>query len=493
MMDDVFGPDGPPPESAATVPYNVEAEQALLGNLLYDNRTFEQVEDLLQPQFFYLEAHQAIFTAIQRLRESQQLADPTTLKSFFDSDEKLKGVGGARYLRDLAENIVSLANTRDYALRIRDLYLRRELMGVFDTARHDAATPSVDQDAIKIIERTEQDLFGLATFGESEKSAVALAKAMTEAIKTAQAAFDRQSEVTGVTTGFRDLDRKLGGLHGSDLIILAGRPSMGKTALATNIALNAARAFHRTNGLDGAPTVFFSLEMSAEQLGNRILADLASIASDRMRRGDLEPDDFPKFAAALRDMQKVPLFIDDTASLSISALRTRARRLKRSHDIGLIIVDYLQLMSGSSSRSSENRVLEISEITRGMKILAKDLDVPVIALSQLSRKVEDREDKRPQLADLRESGSIEQDADVVMFVYRDEYYMERAEPKRRDNETQEKFEERYEIWQQTFSDVKNTAEVILAKQRHGPIGPVRMYFDGTFTRFGNLDEVHDPR
>jgi replicative DNA helicase len=288
------------------------------------------------------------------------------------------------------------------------------------------------------------------------------------------------------------LDRKLGGLHPSDLLILAGRPSMGKTALATNIAFAAAKAHMRTNGDEGAGVAFFSLEMSAEQLATRILADEAQVASEKIRRGDLKPEDFQRFSEASSILSRVPFYVDDTPALSIAAVRTRARRLARTSggNLGLIVVDYLQLLRGTGGKSSENRVQEVSEITRGLKAIAKELDVPVVALSQLSRAVEQREDKRPQLSDLRESGSIEQDADVVMFVYREQYYLERAEPNRRPDEADDKFNDRYQRWQQRLGEVHNTGEVIIAKQRHGPIGTVRLQFDGQFTKFGNLAENH---
>jgi replicative DNA helicase len=309
----------------------------------------------------------------------------------------------------------------------------------------------------------------------------------------AEAAFKRSGKTTGVSSGFTDLDKLLGGLHPSDLLILAGRPSMGKTALATNIAFNAAKAYKpaktpdgRTIAEDGAVVGFFSLEMSAEQLATRILAEESGISGDRIRRGDVSHEDFDKFVQASQRLSSVPLFIDDTPALSIAALRTRARRLKRQQGLDLIVVDYLQLMQGTpGARGAENRVQEISEITRGLKSVAKDLNVPVIALSQLSRAVEQREDKRPQLADLRESGSIEQDADVVMFVFREEYYLGRAEPTRRPEESDDKFNDRYGRWQERLQQVHGTGEVLIAKQRHGPIGKVTLRFDGETTKFSN--------
>jgi replicative DNA helicase len=338
------------------------------------------------------------------------------------------------------------------------------------------------------METAESKLFSLAETGELKTSFVTLRDSILTSIENAEKAFNTKGQVTGVTTGLRDLDQKLGGLHKSDLVILAGRPSMGKTALATNIAFNAARTYAQSGGQDGAIIAFFSLEMSHDQLTTRILADQSSISSDALRRGQITEDQFREFARAAHSLSSIPLYIDDTPALSISAIRTRARRLKRRHGLGMIVIDYLQLLRGSGSRQSEsNRVLEISEITRGLKALAKELQVPVLALSQLSRAVETREDKRPMLSDLRESGTIEQDSDVVMFVYREEYYLSREEPSQRANETIDKFNDRYAQWSQRLQDTANKAETIIAKQRHGPIGTVKLYFDPNFTRFSDLE------
>jgi replicative DNA helicase len=331
----------------------------------------------------------------------------------------------------------------------------------------------------------------LAQSGEMNRGFVKLERSLTSSIHMAEAAYKRDSHVTGVTTGLRDLDRKLGGLQKSDLVILAGRPSMGKTALATNIAFSAARALHDTGGKEGSAVAFFSLEMSNEQLATRLLGEHSNVPSDKIRRGEIKQDDFSKFLEATKVLSRVPLFIDDTPGLTVAALRTRSRRLKRLvPSLGMIVIDYLQLLRGGSRRE-ENRVQEISEITRGLKGLAKELELPVLALSQLSRAVENREDKRPQLADLRESGSIEQDADVVMFVYREEYYHTRSEPSRRQDESDEKYNHRYERWQQRGEEVRNVAEVLIAKQRHGPIGTVQLHFDGAYTRFSNLEKHFD--
>ncbi len=314
-----------------------------------------------------------------------------------------------------------------------------------------------------------------------------LEKSLVVSLKMAEEAYKRDSHVTGVTTGLRDLDRKLGGMQKSDLVILAGRPSMGKTALATNIAFSAARAFHDSDGKEGAGVAFFSLEMSNEQLATRLLGEHSSVPSDKIRRGEVKAEDFSRFLEATKILSRAPLYIDDTPGLSVASLRTRARRLKRMvPHIGMIVIDYLQLLQGSSRRE-DNRVQEVSEITRGLKALAKELNIPVIALSQLSRAVEMREDKRPQLADLRESGSIEQDADVVMFVYREEYYHARAEPTRRADENEDKFNSRSQRWMERGEEIRNIAEVLIAKQRHGPIGTVELHFDGPFTRFSDLE------
>ena len=374
--------------------------------------------------------------------------------------------------------------------------LRRSLIELGSEVVNRAFEVTIEESAVQQIEEAERNLYELATTGEFEGGFIPLSEAMAEAIDSAEAAFKRSSHVTGVTTGLIDLDRKLGGLHPSDLVILAGRPSMGKTALATNIAFNAAAAYRettdeegRTQVAEGAKVAFFSLEMSAEQLANRILAEQTEIPSDRIRRGEVSRDDFPRFLEAVQRLQHINLFIDDTPALSIPQLRTRARRLKRQHGLGLVVVDYLQLLQPGGVTRNDNRVQEVSEITRGLKALAKELDLPVLALSQLSRAVEQREDKRPQLADLRESGSIEQDADVVMFIFREEYYHERAEPKARADEADDRFEQRHSRWQEHGDKIHNVADINIAKQRHGPIGSVHLLFESALTRFGNLERT----
>jgi replicative DNA helicase len=462
-------------------PHNIEAEQALLGALLVNNVVFEKVGELLQPANFYDPVHGRIYGAIATLINRGQIADPKTLRGVFDNDPALTAVGGANYLVDLAANIVTIFNVEDYARLIQDLYLRRQLIGLGTDVVNDAFQHDLDKPATSQIESAESKLFELARTGETDRGFIKLEKALTTSIKMAEAAHKRDSHITGVTTGLRDMDRKMGGLQRSDLVILAGRPSMGKTALATNIAFNAANAFYKSEGREGSAVAFFSLEMSSEQLATRLLGDVSSVPSDKIRRGETKNEDFTKFVEASQILSRVPLYIDDTPGLAVAALRTRARRLKRMvPHLGLIVIDYLQLLRGSGSKREENRVQEVSEITRSLKALAKELDVPVLALSQLSRAVENREDNRPQLSDLRESGSIEQDADVVMFVYREEYYLDRqGEPK--------SDEKNFDKWHKDMERAHNIADIIVAKQRHGPIGTVRLHFDGQFTRFSNLE------
>lgn len=472
-------------------PHNEEAEQAVLGAILVNNRAFEKVGEFLRPEHFFDPANQKIFAAIMKMIDRGQVANPLTLKAYFEQDNDLREIGGTDYLAQLAAAIVTVTNIEDYGRIIHDGYLRRQLIEVGEDMVNTAYKHELDVTANDQIEEAEKKLFELASFGDVKGDFIPFERALKAAIDTAEAAFRRTSHVTGVTSGLRDLDSKLGGLHPSDLLILAGRPSMGKTALATNIAFNAAKAYMLSGGKEGAPVGFFSLEMSAEQLALRILADQAEVSGDKIRRGDIAASDFPKFVEASQYLARVPFFVDDTPALTITAVRTRCRRLKRTQGLGLVVVDYLQLLrGGGTGRGPENRVQEISEITRGLKAIAKELHVPVIALSQLSRSVEQREDKRPQLSDLRESGSIEQDADVVMFVFREQYYLERAEPGQRPDESQDKFNDRYQRWQERLGQVHNTAEVIIGKQRHGPVGTVRLFFDGNFTRFGDLDTQH---
>ena len=473
-------------------PVNYEAEQALLGAILENNYAYERVADFLRPEHFADPVHGRIFEACGKLIERGQQANAITLKVLFDRDEDLAEVGGAQYLSKLQSSTVTIINAADYGRTVYDLFLRRELIALGEDVVNDAFEQDIDVTATDQIESAEQKLYSLAEAGQTEGGLTTFKSAVVEAVNMAGAAKDRDSHVAGVSTGFRELDKLLGGLHQSDLIILAGRPAMGKTSLATNIAASAAMTRRKEKGPDGSeievPEVvaFFSLEMSAEQLATRILAEATEVRSDAMRRGEIGEKEFSKIFDASRALYTLPLFIDDTAALTIGALRTRARRLKRQHGLNLIVVDYLQLMQGSAGTRSENRVQEVSEITRGLKAVAKELNVPVLALSQLSRQTEQRDDKRPQLSDLRESGSIEQDADVVMFIYREEYYLMREKPSQRANEKDDDFVRREARYGERQEESRNKAEVIVAKQRHGPIGTIELAFQGEFTRFSDL-------
>ena len=471
-------------------PHNLEAEQALLGALLVNNEALNKVSDYLQAEHFFLPVHGRIFEAAGKLIDRGLIADPVTLKQYFERDDALVDVGGAQYLVRLANAAVTVIDAGHYGQVIFDLAVKRELILIGEDVVNTAYDGEVEEDSSAQIEQAEQRLFSLSETGRSEGGFRAFRSALTEAIEAADAAFKRDGKLTGVSSGLRDLDQKLGGLHASDLIILAGRPAMGKTALATNIAFNAAALAMDSMQRDaegnlkpgeGAVVGFFSLEMSAEQLATRILAEQVETASDKLRRGQLDQGAFDRIVQVSQRLEQMPLYIDDTPALTISALRTRARRLKRTHGLGAVVVDYLQLLR-PASRSNDNRVQEISEITQGLKALAKELNIPVLALSQLSRAVEQREDKRPQLADLRESGSIEQDADVVMFVFREEYYHERQEPEMGTPE--------HATWMEKANRIHGIGEVIIGKQRHGPTGTVKLQFTREFTRFSDLDQTH---
>jgi len=484
--------------SLRSPPHNFEAEVQLLGAILANNRAFDRVVDFLRPEHFADDRHARIFEACGKLIGRGQLASATTLKNYFEQDSTLTEIGGVQYLAKLAGSAVTIINAAEHGRLVHDLYLRRQLIGLGEEVVNRAYAHDLDTGAKEQIEQAEQQLFNLATTGDQDGQLKPLRLAVNAAIDMAEAAFKRESHITGVTTGLDGLDRKLGGLHRSDLVILAGRPSMGKTALATKIAFKAAEAYRErtleegtVEVAEGAKVAFFSLEMSAEQLATHLLAEMTEVPSDKIRRGDVRGDDFPRFVEASQQLASMPLFIDDTPALSVSALRTRARRLQRRQGLGMIVIDYLQLLVPPPGTRSENRVQEISAITRGLKALAKELNVPVLALSQLSRAVEQREDKRPQLADLRESGTIEQDADVVMFVYREAYYLEREQPNQRPEESDEKFHDRLDKWQQRATKMHNVADVIIGKQRHGPIGTVSLLFEGAFTKFYNLPEGYD--
>ncbi|MBE7636997.1 replicative DNA helicase [Sneathiella sp. P13V-1] len=460
-----------------SMPHNLDAERDLLGAILINNEAAAKVNAFLKPEHFFEGVHARIYEAVSILIDRGEIADPVTLKSYFDRDEALADIGGAQYLARLAASATTIINAENYGRIIYDLALRRELINLGEDIVNTAYDSELTETSSTQIENAERQLFALAETGSHEGGLSPVRNAVSQAVKSIEEAFQRDGNLVGVTTGLRDMDAKLGGLHNSDLLILAGRPSMGKTSLATNICYNAAKAHKNSDGKEGAAVAFFSLEMSAEQLVGRILAEATEISSEKLRRGDLTDDEFAnRLVPQSAMLAELPLFIDDTPAISIAALRTRARRLKRSHGLGLIVVDYLQLMKGSGR--TDSRVQEISEVTQGLKAVAKELDIPVIALSQLSRQVESRDDKRPQLSDLRESGSIEQDADVVMFVYREEYYEGRKEPT---EGTPEHIE-----WQERMARVHNMAEVIIGKQRHGPIGNVRLQFQSEFTRFGDL-------
>ena len=466
------------------MPHSIEAEQQLLGGLLNNNDLYYSLEDKVDPEHFYDPVHSRIFEIISTRIKDGKLASAVTVNTFLTEDEGLKELGGSSYLAQLMAGSVASAAIKDYSKLVYDLAIRRELIILGQEISSRAQSIKVDEQPEEQIILAEQNLYKIGDSGKSETGFKSFLKALGEAVQVANAAHHRDGNLAGISTGFIDLDKKMGGLHSSDLIILAGRPSMGKTSLATNIAYNIAKSFKKNDNADGtSETVnggivgFYSLEMSAEQLAARILSETAEIPSEQIRRGDMTESEFRRFVEAAKSIESSPLFIDDTPALTIAQLASRARRLKRTHGLDALIIDYLQLVRAGSSR--DNRVNEISEITQGLKAIAKELNIPVIALSQLSRQVENRDDKRPQLADLRESGSIEQDADVVLFVYREEYYKEREKPSDHDLE-------KMAIWQEEMDRLHGRAELILGKQRHGPIGTVELSFEGKYTRFGNL-------
>ena len=482
------------------LPANVEAEAALLGALMVDNRLVEDVQIRLKAHHFFEPLHGRIYDAVLRLTDKNMIANPVTLRPLFEADEAMKEVGGPAYLAQLTGSGAAVIGARDFAAQIYDLALLRALVGVGRDMVEGALDTSEDVAPLAQIERAETELYRVAEEGGSEGKVKSFAEAAIESIKNIETALNNGGHLSGVTTGLDGINTKIGGLHRSDLTILAGRPGMGKTALATNIAFASAQRFQRDleDGIDmtktaGAAVAFFSLEMSADQLATRILAEQSNISSENLRTGKISRQEFQALARASGELSSLPLYIDDTPGLTIAALRTRARRLKRQKGIGMIVVDYLQLLQGSGRSSNDNRVQEISEISRGLKQLAKELHLPVLALSQLSRAVEQREDKRPQLSDLRESGSIEQDADIVLFVYREDYYVAAREPKRALEGDDAKTFEAHEQWQRDMERVYGTAELIVAKQRHGATGKVRMRFDSRVTKFSDAaDEEYLP-
>tara|TARA_B100000963_G_scaffold146964_1_gene127976 strand:+ start:22020 stop:23444 length:1425 start_codon:yes stop_codon:yes gene_type:complete len=458
-------------------PSNIEAEQALLGSILVNNDIIDEIANIINSTSFYDPAHTKIYEVIEILNNKGMIANPITLKNYFEKDDMLDEVGGTEYLVKLTRFSSSTKQAIDYAKVVHEMYLRRELVLISDDLSHETLNTK-ENNAEQIIEKTEKSLFDLAERGSFSQSYLKFNKALDQTIEMATLAMKNDRGIVGVPTGLTELDEKLGGLHKSDLVILAGRPSMGKTALATNIAYHAAQQLMSRQ--EKSSVAFFSLEMSSEQLSTRILSEQARIKSDDIRRGKVTEEEINRYIETSRNIYNLPLFIDETPAITIATLSNRARRIKRLFGLSLIVVDYIQLMRASNLLRNDGRVQEVSEITQGLKALAKELSVPVLALSQLSRAVEQRDDKQPQLADLRESGSIEQDADVVMFVYREEYYLERKQPKLGSIEHAE--------WQSKMNDVNGLADIILGKQRHGPTGTVKVEFEGIYTKFKDLSK-----
>ena len=480
------------PESPAlfrAAPHNIEAEQALLGAMLVNNEAFDRVSDFLQPEHFFEQIHAKIFELAASLIRAGKVASPVTLKTFLPVDLDVAGLTASQYLARLAAEATTVINAGDYGRTIYDLAIRRSLILVGQEMVNVAYDAPVDVGPRDQIEDAERRLYELAEVGRYDGGFQPFAAAVTTAIEMTSRAYQRDGHLSGLATGLQDLDRMMGGLQASDLVILAGRPGMGKTALATNVAYNIAKGWAgevrpdgRMGTINGGIVGFFSLEMSAEQLATRIIAEQTGIPSSRMRRGEIDPiDEFNRITTAAAEMEKIPFYIDESGGLSIAQLAARARRLKRQRGLDLLVIDYIQLMQGSTHRAQQGRVQEVTEITTGLKALAKELAVPILALSQLSRQVESRDDKRPQLSDLRESGSIEQDADVVMFVFREEYYLKNKEPR---PGTEEYFK-----WQTEMDLVHGRAELILGKQRHGPTGTVALQFDASVTRFSDLADA----
>ncbi len=476
-------------------PHNIEAEQALLGAILVNNDAFYRVSDFLKPEHFFEAIHAQIYAVAGDMIRATKRANPITIKTFLPAEEKIGDINLAQYLARLAAEATTIINAEDYGRSIYDLATRRSLITVGEDMVNIAYDAPVDMPPQQQIEDAERRLFELAETGRYDGGFHDFGTAINEAIDLASLAYQRDGGLSGIACGLNAIDSRMGGLQQSDLIILAGRPAMGKTALATNIAFNIAKDYQGDVNADGSIKPvnggivgFFSLEMSAEQLATRIISEQSEVSSSDIRRGKITETDFGKLVSCAQTMQKIPLFIDQTGGISIAQLSARARRLKRQRGLDVMIIDYIQLMQGSSN-SNNNRVQEMTEITTGLKALAKELNVPIIALSQLSRQVEHREDKRPQLSDLRESGSIEQDADVVLFVYREEYYLERLEPEKDHND--------WGKWEDKMREAKGKADVIIAKQRHGPTGTAKLTFEGQFTRFSDwvddsyLPERHD--
>ena len=457
-------------------PSNLEAEQVVIGSLLVNNDLIDEVSNIISEEKFYDPIHQKIYSVINNLHNKGMVANPITLKNYFENNNSLNEIGGNEYISKITKLSASSRQTIDYAKIIHDTFIRRELIKVSDELEYNAKDDNQEISSEKIIENTERVLFDLAERGNFTKSILSFNQALDQSIEMAKQAMKSENAIVGVPTGLKDLDEKLGGLHKSDLIIIAGRPSMGKTALATNIAYHASKKL--LDDKKNSSIAFFSLEMSSEQLSTRILSEQARVTSNNIRRGKATQDEINKYIEVSRNIYDIPLFIDETPAITISTLSNRARRIKRLHGLDLIVVDYIQLMRTNNLKYDGNRVQEISEITQGLKALAKELSVPVLALSQLSRAVEQRDDKKPQLSDLRESGSIEQDADVVLFVFREEYYLEKKEPKPGSIEHAE--------CQSKMSEISGLAEILIGKQRHGPTGNIKVEFEGMFTKFKDL-------
>ncbi len=476
---------------------NIDAEIALIGCILLDNRNYEKISEFLNEEHFVDENNKIIFRTIKNLLDKNILVSPITLKNYLPENENSED--NLKYLNHIRDSAPSTQNTVNYGKLIYDLHLKRNLVVIAHNIIQETNNKTEQLGGNDLIENAENELYLLSQTGNADRKFLDFGTALKNAVDIISEAYKRDGRIAGIPTGFRDLDKKLGGLHKSDLIIVAGRPSMGKTALGTNIAFNCAYKYQEEKDelgnikvIDGGKVAFFSLEMSSEQLATRILAERSKISGDKMRKAEFSKNDFNKIAQTSSELENLNLIIDDNPILTIPALRARARRLKRLHNINLIIIDYLQLMSASSNNRNDGRVQEISEITRGLKSIAKELNIPIIALSQLSRQVEQREDKRPQLSDLRESGTIEQDSDVVMFIYRESYYLERMMPIRKPEEDEIKYNERMARWQQLAEESYNKAEIIVAKQRHGPIGSIKMHFDANFTKFSDLsNEEYD--
>ncbi len=475
-------------KSSDKMPQNIEAEQSLIGSVLFDNKVLEDLPTNFTTRHFFDPLHASIFDACIFLIDNGRLADPLTLKSYLKQDDLQRDMDIEKYLSELREGVVSLSKAKFYAEEIRNCYVRRSLIRIGDELINKSVNPTIDITPDQEISNTEEQLYNLAEKDQINSGPLDFKSVLASATNQINEAYNRKGKLSGIDTGFSGLNRQLGGLNKSDLLVLAGRPAMGKTALATNIGFNAAKSSKLEKN---ESILIFSLEMSAEQLAQRILAEQSTIDSHKLRSGDLNETEFSKLVSTQNDILNLPFFIDDTPAISVGQIASRARRLKRTHGLSVIIIDYIQLIQGSKASEAQGRVQEVSNITRGLKSLAKELNVPILALSQLSRAVEQREDKRPILADLRESGSIEQDADVVMFVYREEYYLDKSEPTQRDNENQESFNERFLKWQDRRNMAEGKAEIIISKQRHGPTGIVQVQFEAKFTRF--MDLVQDDR